>query len=409
MNTDEWINYRGRFGPIQHKRISTALDDGGRLDLPEDEKAAIKEAALHCGLNPYDSTETEKFIVTAQAEAKRSISPRTYAKVTEMLKRGLGAVLISNLPTDDTLPATPDRGGALETSYKATHVSEFASIVLGQLVGAEPFNFRQEGLGTSPLIDNIVPIKALQDQKGAGGYKNNFPFHSESAWHRLRPDYLILTGLRGDPRAQTLLFSIASLEQARDLLDTMPKGQQFRIAAPQLYQQMEASGMPMGTDSFAMMDPVTLDDDGQLVMNINFNGTDCKSEEAAHWLQRLEQFIEANAQYVVLNAATALMVSNDRTCHTRTGYEPTFDGKQRWFQRMYLQCNLWEAKNKPCLTSDVAQVLLSNGWINARSELTPTFLRFLSDHPDLKVLDPNIMSLVEAAYKFGPQPGSRVV
>lgn len=404
-----WISYRDHVGHFQHQRWAAPLDNAGRFWLDDATRDTLSTAALETRSNPYDPTEVEDFIAVAQSAATEILGDCVQKQLTQTLDLGFGAVFIANLPTDQTLPATPTIGGALPGSYKQSFVSEFVAVALGHLTGSQPFNFRQEGRGTSPLIDNIVPVKALQDQKGAGGYQNNFPSHSESAWHRLRPDYLILTGLRGDPRAQTLLFSVASLDAAKRLLERIPTPGAFRLAAPQLYQQMADQGMPMGTAPHIIKDPVVRDTAGGVTLNVNFNGTDCATPAAAEWLQELESFIEAHAQYVVLDPGTALIANNDRTCHTRSGYVPQFDGTQRWFQRIYLQRNLWAASCKPPVQSAAGQALQAYGWIDAQGNLTEAFLDFQETHKDLTQVTPQERALAETAYTFGPYPGSRIV
>lgn len=48
------------------------------------------------------------------------------------------------------------------------------------------------------MIDNVIPLAHKAEQKGGGGFKNNFPPHTESALHHLSPEYLLLKGVRQD-------------------------------------------------------------------------------------------------------------------------------------------------------------------------------------------------------------------
>jgi len=403
------MNYRDHYGQVRHQRSATSLSSKATFTLPQDEHLRLKTAALECRFNPYEEKERELFIRSAQDSVATIFGKTTLATIREKLLDGLGVILIQGLPVDDNLPETPLEGGNLPEGFKRTFVSEFTSVVLGRTIRAEPFNFRQEGWGSSPLIDNIVPVQKLKEQRGAGGYKNNFPFHSESAWHRLRPDFLLLNGLRGDPEAQTLVFSVDFLKDDKDLLQDMPGPRQFRLAAPQLYQQMEEEGMPMGTNEYAYRDPIEKNRNGDLILNINFNGTDCRSSEAAAWLQRLEKFIEANSQFVKLDSGQALIANNDLTCHTRSGYTPVFNGRQRWFQRTYFHSGLWDASNRSIRDDDVAETLIAKGWVNTKLELTDTFSVFAKENPDLRKLNEQTKFLAAEAYKLGPSPGCRIV
>jgi hypothetical protein len=238
-----WIDFQSRQQTSYTRTRIRPLPRTATVALADGEKAALRALATRCPHNPYIPSQEESFIASATRIDNSALSHRTITTIREQLDCGYGCVLITNLPTDDELPTTPSRGGALAPDYKATFVAEFCLMAVGSATSAEPFNFHQEGMGSAPLIDNVVPVSELRSQRGAGGYENNFPFHCESTFHRLRPDYLVLLGIRGDDNAKTIVFSVQDFDRGEWPLNDMPHPGWFRVRAPDLYLQMESAGI----------------------------------------------------------------------------------------------------------------------------------------------------------------------
>jgi len=412
--TVEWIDYR-KVRPLDFPRENSAVfPEQGVVVLSRGEREALLEMILTIPTNPYISLEQESFIASAKELGVRSLAKATLCRIRAELDSGLGAVLVCGLPLDPYLPDTPGRGGSLSPDYKETFVAEALLLALGCLTGAEPFNYRQEGRGTAPLIDNVVSIRELRTVKGSGGYENNFPFHCESAWHRKRPDYVVLLGVREDPMAKTLLFSTDMFDPGMELLAEAKDEGTFRLKGPELYDQMECLGIPLGTAKYVLLNPVQSITTG-LKLNLNFNGTDCANEEAVEWLSKLEIYIEDKAIATVLRPGSALILNNDRTCHTRNGFSPSFDGDGRWLLRCYFKKDLWTLGSSPleigpqiCSERDFDD-LLKLGWMTSARRLSAEFFEYIK-HPNLiRSLDERKSRLATIAVHFTPVEGTRIV
>lgn len=406
-----WIDYRSA-RPYNYSRSEIApFPEKAVLTLTGEESQLLTEMALSIPVNPYNTKELELFIRHA-ADIARAFSSSSSAFIRQELEHGFGAVLVKGLPVDEDLPQTPSTGGSLPVSYKKTFVSEAMLIALGVLTGAEPFNFRQEGRGKAPLIDNIVPIQALKSQKGAGGYDNNFPFHCESAWHRKRPDYLILLGVREAPGAYTLVFSVEMFDGTSWLENAGEIKDWFRLKAPDLYVQMESAGIPMGTAKYSFTPPLEKEGD-TIRLNINFNGTDCISESAVQWLSALEDFVESKTVGTIITSGDALILHNYNTCHTRTGYQPSFNGDDRWFLRGYFKKNLWEKCKENLennITDDtVIHDLVNAGWMTPEGSLTMEFSKYVFEPDETRKLDDHLNELAAFAFNYTPISGTRIV
>lgn len=409
-----WIDYRTA-RPLQYpRRSNAAFPEQAIVTLSAQEREALNDMVLTIPANPYVREEQECFIASTREAFVRALAEKTLRRINDELEFGLGAVLVTGLPIDSKIPKTPSSGGTLAPDYKRTFVSESVLLGLGSLTGAEPFNFRQEGRGSAPLIDNIVPVRELRGAKGAGGYENNFPFHCESAWHRKRPDYLVLLGIRESPTAKTLVYSTQMLEAVGELLSDPAFDSPYRLKAPDLYVQMEELGIPMGTSRYVLTQPVH-GPATRRKLNINFNGTDCCNEAAVKWLARLESHVESAAVAAVLSPGNAIILNNDLTCHTRTGYSPAFKGKDRWFLRGYFKKNLWaqdavlaEDGSRVCDESDFDK-LIELGWMTCERRLTPRFFEYVWQPERAKALGGLEARLASIAFHFTPADATRIV
>jgi hypothetical protein len=404
-----WIDYREVEPLRRHGSHHAPLPSRCIVELPADESAHLGCRARAWQGNPYDLAGAESLIRSAQQAARHVFSPLTAQAVERIANRGVGAVLLANLPVDPQLPPSPVAGGALPRGYKSTSVSEYVAAAIATLVDAEVFNFRQEGRGSAPLFDNVVPLRSLRHQHGAGGYANDFPFHCESAFHRLRPDYSVIVGMRVDPGARTLVSSIEDL-LATGLEASMPEGS-YRLKPPDLYRQMDAEGIPLGTPELAPVVPLAAAGGGDL--RVNFNGTDCRGWQAVRWLSRLETAVEECAFAATLAPGSALLVNNHRTCHTRSGFSPDLGPDARWFVRANLELALWPAAGRVARCAELSPsdeaALIARGWIDGDGQLTKAFQPLAEEPRRLAQLSAPARALAAKALHRTPAPSSRIV
>lgn len=405
----EWLDYRTARPAKFTRRAVPGLPPEAKIRLTAAEANVLLQATTDCPCNPYRQSEVEGFINAAKRAASTAFAPSTRQAVPDILDSGFGALLFENLPLDADLPPTPTACGALDPSYKETFVSEFVAVALGALVTAEIFNFRQEGRGSAPLFDNVVPVPELRAQRGAGGFENNFPFHCESAWHRLRPDYVVLLGIRKDPAAQTLVSSVTKILDQK-MVASMPPAS-YRLKPPELYIQMAKQGMPLGTPFYRVCAPIDMRGAGRV--NVNLNGTDCLGDEAADWLATFEDMTESTAVSAVLEPGNALVMNNHRTSHTRTGFIPFFGSEARWFLRGNFKKNLWEDTpaflGEDGLSAADLKLLNDQGWTDADGNLTASFLPFTVEPQQIALLPADLQPLAAKALQLTPVRGSRIV
>jgi hypothetical protein len=405
-----WIDFRTTYPLDSPRKNFRDIPSDVIFNISNDNNIVLKREALKISTSPYNKDEQESFIQSSKL-LLNYLNPSLLTSINQEIENGAGYAIITGLPIDTNLPATPQSGGNLASGYKETHISESMLIMLGGIIKCEAFNFRQEGFGTSPLIDNIVPLKGKRTQKGAGGFDNKFPFHCESAWHRKRPDYLILVGIREDEDARTLVFSSNNLKDFKLLALNQKYKNSFRLKAPQLYTQMEKEGVPLGTPTFAYLPPIQdRNTNDQRTLNINFNGMESTELEALEWLKQTEDFIENNSVSLVLRPGTAIILNNDLTCHTRTNFSPEFCGKDRWFLRAYFKKDLWNLENDiKRLNEEELATMRNLGWLDDRGKLSSKFFTFLKENYNQNSFDNEMVQIINKAYYLTPFESSRIV
>jgi L-asparagine oxygenase len=408
-DSPEWIDYRTARPSRFTRHTVRSLPAHNEVSLSAAEADAILQAATGCPGNPYVPSSAEEFIQEAQRASSDLFTPSTRKTVQDILDSGFGALLLENIPMDPVLPPTPGACGPLSPDYKRTFVSEFVSVAISTLVDAQIFNFRQEGRGSAPLFDNVVPVRQLQSQRGAGGFENNFPFHSESAWHRMRPDYVALIGIRKEPEAKTLVCSITDMLD-QEIITNMPEDS-YRLKPPELYTQMEEQGVPLGTPFYRACPPIDASGDAATI-SVNLNGTDCLGHEAVEWLGRFESVVESSAIASVLEPGNALILNNNRTCHTRTGFDPGFGPDARWFLRGNYKKDLWEgdlASRRTFLLDADLEMITEYGWADDSGNLATSFLPFIENPQKINELPDDKRLLAAKALYLTPVRGSRIV
>jgi L-asparagine oxygenase len=145
---------------------------------------------------------------------------------------------------------------------------------------------------------------------------------------RTRPDFILLSALRGDPQAATFLMT------ARTIVDELPTRIVRMLSEPVFWCTVDASFVRSGVPNeprgpFAVLagpetDPIlTFDDD--LVYS--------ESEPHREALDAVRSLWASKRSAVVLEPGDTLIIDNSRVIHGRSEYYPKFDGGDRWLVR----------------------------------------------------------------------------
>jgi len=278
-------------------------------------------------LDPYKTLED----FFEQAELSFHELPREIREATCKFKRAgnkYGALLLSGLPVDPAVPATPS--DSRRSPSKGTYISEFWLAVFGMALG-DPIAYIQQN--DAEIFQNLCPVKQDQEAQSAQGSRVLLEFHTEDAFHPCRPDFLLLTCLRPDRdgKAKTTLAS------TQNILAEIPIRQRAMLFEPRFRTGIDYGFGNTSNDkdtgpvvpllSGYTYDPLLTYDIDLMI------GLDSEAENA---LTALSDAVNNIWNYVCLVPGDVLLIDNRRSIHGRTAFEPYYDGQDRWLQRLYV-------------------------------------------------------------------------
>lgn len=239
-----------------------------------------------------------------------------------------GVVLIRGLPVDEPgLPRTPMVSGSAQR--KATIPA--ASLMLVASTLGDPIAFRQEKSGA--MVQDVVPVPGSEEFQGNEG-SVLLTFHNENAFHRHRPDYVLLVCLRADHERVAGLRTV-SIRQVYGLLGDEHRealfSKEFVTGAPPSFGPARGESEPHAVLTGAPDDPDIM---------VDFAATKPLTERADDAFAALRSLFVAHALTHHLTPGDLAIVDNRVTVHGRTSFTPRYDGQDRWLQRACVTQNL---------------------------------------------------------------------
>jgi L-asparagine oxygenase len=226
------------------------------------------------------------------------------------------------------IPSTPS------TPYIDTMALSTASSVLinhGKSLGY-PISYAQEQGGQ--LIQNVLPVHKTEYQQISTSSKVELAMHTETAFHPYKPDYVILSCLRGDPTAVTTYADIDTIIKKLDL---------WVIAT--LQKKWFTTGIDISFRTRGEKDkqiPITVLEKHGEDYSFLYDSTVVKGVDplAAAALDKLKEAVEDSVEEIVLETGDILVIDNNKTIHGRKPFQARYDGTDRWVQRLLVRKEL---------------------------------------------------------------------
>ncbi len=192
------------------------------------------------------------------------------------------------------------------------------------------------------IFQNLHPVRGEEKRQSSESSKVRLQFHTETAFHPERSDFLLLYCIRPDHDrvAQTTFASIH---------DVLPKLTDVEI---------NILSMPLFTNriDYSFHKNANLDAENltakSLLTPILFNYpdfpmwiydedmTEATTNEADNALQHLHAVVQEVVNGVALDVGDVLVVDNYRVVHGRSMFTPRYDGYDRWLQRSFVSRDL---------------------------------------------------------------------
>ncbi len=297
------------------------------IELTADEQATIQ--AVIERLPSLDLLSVTDDLITEIELAHRDMPERLAQALINFrrLSNDYGTLLIRNLPLDPYLPLTPQDGR--KAPDKLSWTSEYSLLLLMTYLG-EPIAYADEKEGL--LIQNICPIMG-QEQRQENTGSTFLEFHTEDGFHPHKPDFLSLICLRSDHDLQAKTAS-ASIRRA---IRTLPAKILAILREPHYHIRL-ASSFCKSAEShvYCAPMPVLSGDFLEPDLCVDFYAMEALNPIAALALDYLKEELQKVVIEWTLMPGDMMIVDNRVAAHARTAFQPRYDGKDRWLQRLFV-------------------------------------------------------------------------
>ncbi|WP_054055263.1 TauD/TfdA family dioxygenase [Alloactinosynnema sp. L-07] len=273
--------------------------------------------------------------VTAVREASAGL-PVALRQALRRFKRHsgpTGTLLVRGLPVDgDVLPPTP----AVDGSVQRLVTVPAAVLMMTACELGEPAAFRAEKSGA--LVQDVVPVPGKETFQGNAG-SVLLSFHNENAFHRHRPDFVMLLCLRPDHDRVAGLRTVC----VREALPRLSAAARQTLFSAEFVTDPPPSfgAGGGGTAPHAVFHGSPEDPD----MRVDLAATTPLTPRAGAALAELAQVFDGAATAVRLDAGDLAIVDNRVAAHGRTAFRPRYDGADRWLQRTFVATDLRRSRD----------------------------------------------------------------
>jgi L-asparagine oxygenase len=198
--------------------------------------------------------------------------------------------------------------------------------VLGEMIA-------YEAEGDGHLFQDVVPVKKMESLQTSVGSNIELEIHTEQAFSELRPDFLSLACIRGDPEAFTYILPVSRIvENDKDSENSI------------LWQPLWKTGVDL---SFKLKGQEFLKGDirGPLaILNGSFENPELIFDEdlmtgitgEAH--AKISEIVNIYYKYRIaycLQPGEILLIDNRKVVHGRSPFSPNYNGKDRFLVRAF--------------------------------------------------------------------------
>ncbi|MGA8164964.1 MAG: TauD/TfdA family dioxygenase [Waddliaceae bacterium] len=277
-------------------------------------------------VNPYH--EQEKFLEMARQRHEDLLIHEVKYLLHSFKERATEKCYLyfSGLPVDQELIQTV----TLELPVrKKSFISEFCLATFATFLG-EPFNYIQEESGN--LYRNIRPQVANVDEQTSDSSRSILELHTETAFHPLKPDFLMLYCLRTDRdgQAYTLLSDLSKV------LNELDEETILELQKPQFKAGIDFSFGNIHGDKYPeKAEPILYKEaeEWRVTYEHLMIASTSRGEKA---IEQMTEAVKKVQEKVLLQPGELLIVDNKRAIHGRTSFHMYGDGYDRWLQRTYV-------------------------------------------------------------------------
>ncbi|MBD0706857.1 MULTISPECIES: TauD/TfdA family dioxygenase [unclassified Streptomyces] len=301
--------------------------------LSETESGILEAAALRLAAQYTDSSLHNTDLLHAVELAAAALPSEVRRALISFRDEGntSGTLLLRGLPLG-SLPATPDRPED-EPEWTSVSVATLAQLMVMSVLG-RAISYSDEKNGN--LVQDVSPKRgAEQRQENSGSIL--LELHTEDGFHPAAPHFLSLICLRGDRDgiAATVTGGIG------DVLPELDARTVATLRRPEFRTKFSTSFVhDTDEEVLAPAAPVLSGTETNPDLRVDFHGTVGTTPAARAALAALEDAVLGSLRGIVLEPGELIILDNRRTVHGRTGFNPRYDGADRWLRRSFALADL---------------------------------------------------------------------
>jgi L-asparagine oxygenase len=244
-----------------------------------------------------------------------------------------GSMIVHGFPVRaDELPPTPKADGSVQQAFSITA----AMLMLAACELGDPIAFRAENSGA--LVQDVVPVPGCEDFQGNAGSARR-SFRTENAFHRHRPDFVMLLCLRAD-HDRIAGLRITSVRELLPALSGAAVATLFRsefvTKPPPSFGYTGDLSAPHAVLAGAAEDPD---------IRLDMAATRALTSRARLALQEVNEVLDQIAHTFRLVPGDLAIVDNRVALHGGTAFRPRYDGRDRWLQRTFVVADLRRSRD----------------------------------------------------------------
>ena len=274
-------------------------------------------------------------------------------------RRGSPALVISGAPVcDDGIGPTPSHwNSSIENSLKTKE--EIFLILCGAVLGDPICWATQQG---GKLVHDILPIKGLEHLQTGASSDIKLEWHTEEAFHELRPDYIGLLCLRNPDSTATTVgrFDPAWMSE-EDIEQLFQPRFQIRPDDSHLLEmderhisdQVDQQHLARSYDAMARRDRAPKNvsvlsgsrEDPFICIDPAYMRDPRETGPNSGSLTRAIEAIDQHMEDLVLQPGDVAFIDNARAVHGRKPFNSRHDGTDRWLKRISLTRDLAKSRH----------------------------------------------------------------
>ena len=293
------------------------------IDLNEDEIKQMIFLSNQFTENENPSKYPESFCKNARKYALQ-IPNRILNHFSQIYKNGY--IIFRTFPVE-YLGETPEKN--TENLGENTSLAKIQGILLHCL--GEMIAYEAEGNGH--LFQDIIPVKNMENLQTSIGSNKELEIHTEQAFSNLRPNFLSLACIRGDPNAFTYFLPVSRI------LELEPNPEKSILWKP-LWKTGVDLSFKIGGQAFIQGDirgPLAILNGEKENPDFIFDQDLMTGiTEKAH--SKIAEIVDIYYTHRIahcLQPGEILIIDNRKVVHGRSSFSPKYDGKDRFLIRAF--------------------------------------------------------------------------